>query len=116
MVSRGGPLSLSLELKSSPGTASLWSLNVVPAQSYKVLETRLAADRQRQTPVPGPRSRFPGPNYSEMSDCRLLWDPWQGFFIEPQRWTGPPWVDEDKEERTWETGPQLMPLGGPLAG
>lgn len=101
MVSRGGPLSLPLELKSYPGTASLWSLNVVPAQSYKVLETRLSADRQRQTPVlEGPRSRFPGPYYIEMSDCRLLWDPWRGFFIEPQRWTGPSWDDEDKEERT----------------
>ena len=101
MVSRGGPLFLLLELKSYPGTASLWSLNVVPAQSYKVLETRLAADRQRQTAVPeGPRSRFPGPYYSEMSDCRLLWDPRQGLFIEPQRWPGPSWDDEDKEERT----------------
>lgn len=27
-------------------------------------------------------------------------DPRQGFFIESQRWTGPPWDDEPKEERT----------------
>ena len=44
-----------------------------------------------------PRARL---QWSEMSGCRLLWYPWQGFFIEPQRWTRPPWDDEDKEERT----------------
>lgn len=44
-----------------------------------------------------PRARL---QWSEMSGCRLLWDPWQGFFIEPQRWTGSPWDEEDKEERT----------------